>query len=158
MAMDIHGCDGENFPLFPIDRTRDALAAYCQARWPVGRRRSIAREWDLSAEEARSVSEGSPSQTTLDKIWRHRRGGWAVLLPVMGALIGPVSEFFRDQIKRAAQEAERAAEHEQLASAAYRRLAGAADPRGPDRDAAAPGREARRAAGTMGAQAARRVD
>lgn len=84
---EVHGYAGEKFPLLGIDRTRDALAAYCAARWPVGRRKSVSREWGLSDEQARSVCEGSASQATLDRIWRHKNGGWDVLLPVFGALL-----------------------------------------------------------------------
>lgn len=157
--MEVHGSFGEKSPLFRLDRTRDGLASYCEARWPVGRRKSVAKEWGLSADEARSVCEGSASQATLDKVWRHDRGGWTVLLPVMGAVIGqPISEFFREQIKQAAREAQRAEEHEQLAKAAYRRLAMGADRSGLHRDHASSARETGRGAGTMGAQAARRLD
>jgi hypothetical protein len=132
--MEVHGGFGEKSPMFPLDRTRDGLASYCEARWPVGRRKSIAKEWDLSADEARSICEGSASQMTLDKIWRHKRGGWAVLLPVMGAVIGqPIHEFFRAQNERAAREASVALEHERLARTAYRALADDASPPGEDR-------------------------
>jgi hypothetical protein len=122
-ALEIHDYFGEKSPLFKLDRTRDGLASYCEARWPVGRRKSVAREWGLSADEARSVCEGSASQATLDKVWRHPRGGWNVLLPVMGAVVGqPIHEFFREQMRQAAKAAEHAQEHERIAEAAYRRL------------------------------------
>ena len=91
-AMELHSHFGEFSPLFGLDRTRDALAAYCAFRWPVGRRKSVAREWDLSTDEARSVCEGSASQTTLDRVWAHKNGGWEVLAPVFGALLGQTVE------------------------------------------------------------------
>lgn len=78
--------------MFSLDRTRDALAAYCSFRWPVGRRKSVAREWGLTADEARSICEGSASQSTLDKVWLHKNGGWEVIAPVFGALIGQTVE------------------------------------------------------------------
>jgi hypothetical protein len=149
--MEVYGRFGEKSPLFRLDRTRDGLASYCEARWPVGRRKSVAKEWDLSADEARSVCEGSASQATLDKVWRHTRGGWTVLLPVMGAVIGqPIHEFFRAQNERAAREAASALEHERLARTAYRALAS---------DAAGPGegRRSWKGAREVGASEARRV-
>jgi hypothetical protein len=153
--MDVDGSFGEKFPLLRLDRTRDGLASYCEARWPVGRRKSVAKEWGLSADEARSLCEGSASQATLDKVWRHPRGGWTVLLPVMGAVIGqPIHEFFREQMKQAAKAQEHAEHHERLAKAAYRRLADDLDPSGDDRNRAAP---SRRSFGALGAQAARRL-
>lgn len=149
--MEVDGSFGEKSPLFRLDRTRDGLASYCEARWPVGRRKSVAKEWGLSPDEARSVCEGSASQATLDKVWRHARGGWTVLLPVMGAVIGqPISEFFRQQMQQAARDAERAQHHEQLAKAAYRRLSHHPfDPRQDRGEGGGPG--------TMGADEARRV-
>lgn len=84
---------GETFPLFPYDaRTRDALAAYCARRWPSARRQSVAREWSLSADEARSVVEGKASWATWDKIIFHKRGRWIVLLPIFGALLNETVE------------------------------------------------------------------
>jgi len=69
----------------------------------------------------------------------------------------PVESFFREQIKKAAREAERAVEHEQLAAAAYRSLAARSANPGPDRDAAASAREARSFTGKVGLEAPRRV-
>lgn len=149
--VEISGSDGEKFPLLRLDRTRDGVASYCETRWPLGRRKSVAKEWELTSDEARSVCEGSASQATLDKIWRHPRGGWTVLLPVMGAVIGqPIHEFFREQMRQAAKDAERAQHHEHLAQAAYRRLA---------RNPSDPGSDRGQGSGTrtMGAEAPRRV-
>ena len=86
--------NGEFYPLFPIERTRDALAAYCAVRWPNNRAKMIAREWDLSHDDARSVLSANASQYTIDRIFRHPAGGWAVVLPVFGALLNePVQQF-----------------------------------------------------------------
>lgn len=135
-----------------LDRaTRDALAEYSRTLWPTNSAKNAAREWDLSLDEARGVVAGRASQATIDKIFKHPNGGWRIVLPVLGAVIGHgVDSFFREQMRHAAREAERAREHEQLAQAAYRRLAPLPADAGED------GRT-RGGSGEVGAQAPRRV-
>lgn len=88
--------------------TRDALADYCRRRWQAGTAKAAAREWDLSTDEGRGVVAGRASQTTIDKIIKHPRGGWAVLLPVLGEVIGHgVDAFIHEQRKAHADHAER---------------------------------------------------
>lgn len=138
--------------------TRDALAAYCRLHWPQHTAKSAARAWGLSLDEGRGVVAGRASQSTIDKIWKHPDGGWAVALPVLGAVVGkPVHEFFRQQIRSAAQEAERAVEHEQLAKAAYRRLASGADGNCDAGNSAAAARQARGFTRAVGPETARRL-
>jgi len=85
--MEILGRDGANFPILPLLRqSRDALARYCEARWPIGRRKAVEREWNLSPDEARGVIEATASAATIDKVWK--AGGWAVALPVLSSVIG----------------------------------------------------------------------
>lgn len=135
-----------------LDRaTRDSVATFCRQTWPTNTAKHAAREWDLSLDEARGAVAGRASQATIDKIFKHPNGGWRVVLPVLGAVIGHgVDAFFREQMRQAAKEAERAQEHEHLAKLAYRRLeARSADPR---EDRGQGGR-----AGTVGAKAARGV-
>lgn len=158
-TMNILGSDGVKQPTLALDVEWDtALAIYCERRWPVGRRKAIEREWDLSVDDARSVVEGKASKRILSKIWKHPRGGWAVALPIMGAVIGqPVSTFFREQNLKAAREAANALEHERAARAAYRRLASDVDPSGDARDRAETAREARSFTRTVGAEPPRRV-
>jgi hypothetical protein len=109
-----------------LDRaSRDSVAAYCRAEWPSNTAKNVARAWDLSLDEARGVVAGRASQATIDKIFKHPNGGWRVVLPVLGAVIGHgVDVFFRQQMLEAAKAAEHAQRHEQLAQAAYRRLEG----------------------------------
>ncbi|MFN3858146.1 MAG: hypothetical protein ACK4RV_10370 [Caulobacter sp.] len=149
---EIVGHDGGNLPILSLSRqTKDALAAYCQRRWPTGRRKAIAREWDLSDDQARSVVEAKPSGTTIDQIWKHPRGGWRVLLPVMGAVIGkPLHEHLRAEIAVVSREQEELEAHARLAELAHRRvsfprpasggadrrLAGSSGSAGEDRDEA----------------------
>lgn len=151
-AMEILRSGGEKHPILPLDVEWDTgLKLYCERRWPVGRRKAVEKEWDLSVDDARAVVEGKASKRIISKIWKHRRGGWAVAIPVMGAVIGqPIHEFFREQNERAAREAAHALEHERLARAAYRALA---------TGAAGPGQDRRSWArtGEVGAEEARRV-
>lgn len=93
MAFRLHF--GESFPLLTVDkRTRDVLAAYVANRWPAGRRKAVMREWDLTDDEARSVCSGRASWQTFDKIVFHKRGRWAVLFPIFGALLDETAEHF----------------------------------------------------------------
>lgn len=150
--MEILGSGGVNRPMLPLDVELDtAFALYCEKRWPIGRRKAIEKEWDLSVDEARAVVEAKASKRIISKILKHPRGGWAVVLPVLGAVIGePIDAFFRDQMKQAAREARQAHEHEQLAQAAYRRLESGPAASGEDR-------RSWPAPGEMGAEAARRL-
>jgi hypothetical protein len=91
--MEILGRDGEIRPILPLLRqSRDALARYSEARWPVGRRKAVEREWNLSPDEARGVIEATASAATIDKVWK--AGGWAVALPVLSSVIGESVEDF----------------------------------------------------------------
>lgn len=88
--VEILGDGGASRPhLLPLTRhTRDALAKYCELRWPYARQRHVAREWGLTRDQARAVCEASASAATIDAIWKHPNGGWGVLVPVLGAVIG----------------------------------------------------------------------
>ena len=97
--MEILGRDGANLPMLPLLRqSRDALARYCEARWPVGRRKAVEREWRLSPDEARGVIEATASAATIDKVWK--AGGWAVALPVLSSVIGESLEDFMQTERR----------------------------------------------------------
>ena len=101
--------DGANFPVLHLDRaTAEALAVFCQQSFPAqGRRKAVAREWGLRDDEARSVIEGNASKATLDRIWKHPNGGWRVILPVMGAVVGQTADaFIIAERKRLANERE----------------------------------------------------
>lgn len=100
--MEILGGGGEFLPTLSLDRqTADALAKYVQLRWPVGRRKAVMAEWGLSSEEARSVIEGLASKRVIDRIWKHPNGGWPVVMPVLGAVIGHgVEEFLQNERRK----------------------------------------------------------
>jgi len=136
--------------LLPFSRDlREALAIYARRTWPLHTSVHAAKAWGVPKSTAANLLKGHASDATVTKIIR--AGGWALALPVIGAVIGePVHDFFREQMRQAAKDAERAQHHEQLAQAAYRRLA---------RDAADP-REDRgqgQGAGAVGAEEARRL-
>jgi hypothetical protein len=91
------GRDGASFPM-TYRQSRDALANSCGARWPVGRRKAVEREWGLSPDEARGVIEATASAATIDKVWK--AGGWAVALPVLSSVIGCSLESHINQERR----------------------------------------------------------
>lgn len=136
--------------LLPFSRDlREALAIYARRTWPVNTSGHAAKAWGIPKTTAANLLKGSASDATITRIIR--AGGWGLALPVIGAVIGePVHEFFREQMRHAAKEAERAQHHEHLAREAYRRLA-------LDAAAARPDRRAGRGAGALGASEAGRL-
>lgn len=93
--MEILGSDGAGRPILSLERaTRDALSKYVTLRWPTGRRKAVEREWSLTPDEARGVCEATASAATIDKIWKHKKGGWLVAFPVLGAVIGQGADDF----------------------------------------------------------------
>lgn len=86
---EILGSGGASYPSMPLTRqTRDAFAKYVELRWPVARRKRVEAEWGLTPDEARAVCEAKASATTIDKVFKHKNGGWAVIIPVLGAVVG----------------------------------------------------------------------
>lgn len=136
--------------LLPFSRDlREALAIYARRMWPLNTSVHAAKAWGVPKSTAANLLKRHASDATVTAIIR--AGGWGLALPVIGAVIGePVHSFFREQMRQAAKEAERAVEHEQLAAEAYRRLA--ADPARPG-PAGRPGS----GLGTVGSEKARRV-
>lgn len=94
--MTVFSNDGDFLPRLGLDRSMaDALAVYVQQTFPpLGRRKAVAVEWGLGTEEARTVIEGRPSKATMDRIFKHPNGGWRVILPVMGAVVGQTADAF----------------------------------------------------------------
>lgn len=100
--VEILGSNGVDRPsLMLLRQTRDALAKYCELRWPVGRRKAVERAWGLTPDEARGVCEATASATTIDKVWKHPDGGWLVVLPVLAAVIGhSVDDFLANERRK----------------------------------------------------------
>jgi hypothetical protein len=136
--------------LLPFSRDlREALAIYARRTWPLNTSVHASKAWGIPKSTAANLLKGHASDATVTRIIR--AGGWQLALPVIGAVIGePVHAFFRDQMRQAAKDAERAQEHEQLAEAAYRRLAN-------DAAAAGPAGRTRRGPGALGASTSRRL-
>lgn len=82
---------------FPLDRQRrDALAAY--ARKAAGDARSkqkwVEKTWDLTDYEAKDLLKGKASEAVWERIIKHRNGGWKVVIPIMGSIIGQSLDAF----------------------------------------------------------------
>lgn len=83
--------------VLPLDRSRrDALALY--ARKAAGDAKSkqlwVEKTWDLKAYEAKDLLKGNCSEAVWERILKHKNGGWRVLLPIMGSVIGHTLEDF----------------------------------------------------------------
>lgn len=100
--MSIYANDGDFLPRLGLDRTvADAMAVWCEQSFPAqGRRKAIAMHFDISLDEARTLIEARPSRTLLDRIYKHPNGGWRVIIPVMGAVVGQTADAFIIEEKR----------------------------------------------------------
>lgn len=90
-------------------RRRDALAAVAKAMAGDARSKQlfIERLWDLKDYEAKDLLKGNSSEAVWERIAIHPNGGWPVILPVFGAMLGqPIQAFFHQQSERLAHEAE----------------------------------------------------
>jgi len=86
---------------------RDALATYARLRWPTNAAKHAAREWGLTLDEAKGLVAGRASQATIDKVLKHRNGGWKVAIPILGATIGQeLDGFLAAEQRRLADERE----------------------------------------------------
>lgn len=107
--------------------TRESLSTYCRVRWPNATAKQVAREWDLSLDEARGIVAARASQATIDKILEHGRGGWPIALSVLAGVIGhgvgayfaAESERARDEAEQRKREADALAEVERVASRSF---------------------------------------
>lgn len=80
-----------------LDRaTRDALATYARLRWPANTAKFAAKEWGLSLDEGRGIVAGRASAQTIDRVWKSPNGGWRVIIPVLGAVVGRELDTFLD--------------------------------------------------------------
>ncbi|KAK0332806.1 hypothetical protein LTR94_023418 [Friedmanniomyces endolithicus] len=90
--MTIHADHGAELPRFE-QTLADALAAWCDLSFePLGRRKAVARHFDLTTDEARTVLEARASRSVIDRILKHKNGGWRVAIPVLGSVIGQTAD------------------------------------------------------------------
>jgi hypothetical protein len=114
----------------PLDRRRkDALATFVRGearRAGISAERWARERWDLKDYEAKEVIKANASETIWERIVKHPNGGWHVVLPILGAVIGQgIGEFFAQEAARARHEAEQR-QRDAEALAAIERAAGAA--------------------------------
>ena len=89
LALDIRTQNGFNRPGFSVDKSiRDVLADHFRRVYPTNGTKLLAKDFGLSLDEAKGVLAGRCSLNSLNQILKHKNGGWSVLLPVMGAVIG----------------------------------------------------------------------
>jgi hypothetical protein len=87
----------------PLDqRRKDALAAFARAshqrtqtRW--GAQVWVEHRWDLKDYEAKDLLKGNASEAVWERIVKHPNGGWSVVIPIMGAVIGQSLEDYIEQ-------------------------------------------------------------
>jgi hypothetical protein len=107
-------------PDFGIEQ---ALARHVRNRWPSNTLDHIGREWGLSTGEARGVLYAQASRRTLNKIIRHRRGGWKLWIELIGAVTGvSFDQFLETERTRLRHERERAAEEDRRLGEVVRHL------------------------------------
>lgn len=103
--------------IFPLNRRRrDALMVYAKAAAEKAGKPAqtwVRETWDFTVAEAKEVLKANASEPLWERIIQHPNGGWRVLLPVMGAVIGQSLEDFIEHeiggLEREAQERERRA-------------------------------------------------
>jgi hypothetical protein len=117
---------GSNLPL--DQRRKDALAHYARMAAKRADARSaqgwVERTWDLKPYEAKDLLKGNSSEAIWERIVKHKNGGWPVVLPVIGAVIGHDFDQFLDNLHR-----RKALEREQIAAEERRAAAMASDMR-----------------------------
>lgn len=63
--------------------TKNAWALYARRRWPTNGVKAAMLEWGLTLGEAKGLFAATVSQTTIDKILDHRRGGFGLGLLIL---------------------------------------------------------------------------
>ncbi|MCR5876955.1 hypothetical protein [Phenylobacterium sp. J367] len=115
--------------ILPLNRRRrDALMVFASrsaAKADKAPQAWVRETWDLETYEAKDLLKGNASEAVWEKIIRHRNGGWRVVLPIMGSVIGHSLEDFieaeRRELEHEAQARERRARELADAEAFLRR-------------------------------------
>jgi hypothetical protein len=94
-AMEIRHNKTASGPSLGLDMgLREALATYVKLRWPTATAKMAAREWDLTLDEGKGLVNGRTSLATLERIIKHRNGGWDIAFAVVGAVAHETAEDF----------------------------------------------------------------
>ena len=108
-----------------LDRRRkDALLEWVLAEARAAGARSpqggLEKTFDFKPYEAKTVLKADASEPLWERMVKHKNGGWRVVLPVMGAVIGHgLDDFVQAEQRRLARERERyAAQERRLAAMA----------------------------------------
>lgn len=102
---------------------KNALARIVRNRWPRLTIECARAEWDLTDAEARGVVYAHASQRTVDKIIKHRNGGWRLVLEITEHVLGvSLAEFIHTERARLAEEQRRAEEGERALAQMASRL------------------------------------
>lgn len=100
--MDISSLRGTILPL--DQRRRDALANFAMlSAVDAGRAPQawVRKTWDLKDYEAKDLLKGNASEPVWERILKHPNGGWAVAIPIIGAVIGMgLDEFLANQRRK----------------------------------------------------------
>ncbi len=85
--------------LLPFARDfREALAIYARRTWPLNTSVHAAKAWGIDKTTAKNLLKGHASDATITRVLR--AGGWAMALPVIGAVIGHSAEQFLEDERR----------------------------------------------------------
>lgn len=81
--------------------TKNAWAQYARRRWPANGVKLAVIEWDLTEGEAKGLIFAQASQTTIDKILDHPRGGFRLGLKILEIRLSTrLQDFINDEITR----------------------------------------------------------
>lgn len=90
--------------VLPLDqRRRDALAELAiQSAIAAGDKPQawVRKTWGLKEYEAKDLLKGNASEAVWERILKHKNGGWAVAIPILGAVIGQDLHDFIDKERR----------------------------------------------------------
>jgi hypothetical protein len=114
--------------ILPLSRRRrDALEAFARLEAEKAGKppQTWVREtWDFTAAEAKEVLKANASEVLWERIIQHPNGGWKVMIPVMGSVIGQSLDDFvhseLQELQREAQEQQRRAQQLAIAEAILR--------------------------------------
>lgn len=114
--------------ILPLSRRRrDALEAFARLEAEKAGKPAqtwVRETWGFTAAEAKEVLKANASEVLWERIIQHPNGGWKVMIPVMGSVIGlSLEDHIHSELRglqHEAQERERAAQQLAVAEAILR--------------------------------------